>query len=107
MELDDYGFVEVGKCELKESLKSGVRFELYDFKGERVIYAFVVNDGVKYVGVCDSTITTLKDRMSRYQGLIGWSTNERIANKIKDCLKREKIVKIFALKSEPSLQYKV
>ena len=106
MKLNNYGFVEVGRWELKESLKSGVAFELYNFKEERVAYAFVVNEEVKYIGVCDNTSTTLKNRMSRYQGLQGAGTNERISNKVKDCLKRGKAVKIFALKAESSLQYK-
>ena len=86
MELDNYGFVEVGKWELKEHLNSGVAFELYGFKEERVVYAFVIDDEAKYIGVCDNTSTTLKNRMSRYQSLQGAGTNERIANKIKDCL---------------------
>lgn len=105
MKLNNYGFVEVGKWKLKKSLKSGVAFELHKFK-KRVIYAFVVDDKTKYIGVCDNTNTTLKDRMSRYQGLQGAGTNERIANKIKDCLKQGKTVKIFALKPEPILQCK-
>ncbi|MHC1611594.1 MAG: GIY-YIG nuclease family protein [Candidatus Methanospirareceae archaeon] len=106
MELDNYGFVEVGKWKLKEHLKSGVAFELYSFKEERVVYAFVIDDEAKYIGVCDNTSTTLKNRMSRYQSLQGAGANERIANKIKDCLKRGKAVEIFALKPESTLQYK-
>ena len=91
---------------MKESLKSGVTFELYKFKKRRVVYAFVVHEKVRYIGVCDNTSTTLKNRVSRYQGLQGAGANERIANKIKDCLKRGKAVKIFALKPESSGQYK-
>jgi len=106
MELNNYGFVEVGEWKLEESLKSGVTFELYNFKEERVGYAFVVADEVKYIGVCNNTSTTLKNRMSRYQGLQGAGTNKRIANKMKDCLKRGKAVKIFALKPESAFQYK-
>ena len=106
MGLDNYGFVEVGKWKLEERLKSGVAFELYSFKEERVVYAFVIDAEAKYIGVCDNTSTTLKNRMSRYQSLQGAGTNERIANKIKDCLKRGKAVKIFALKPESTLQYK-
>ena len=44
--------------------------------------------------------------MSRYQGLQGAGTNERITKKIKDCLKRGKAIKIFVLKPESTLQYK-
>ncbi len=106
MELNNYGFVEVGKWKLNEHLRSGVAFELYRFKEKRVVYAFVIDAEVKYIGVCDNTSTTLKNRMSRYQSLQGAGTNERIANKIKDCLNRGKAVKIFALKPESTLQYK-
>jgi len=106
MELDNYGFVEVGKWKLKERLKSGIAFELHRFKEERVVYAFVIDDEAKYIGICDNTSTTLKNRMSRYQSLQGAGTNERIADKIKDCLKRGKTIKIFALKPKSTLQYK-
>jgi len=106
MELNNCGFVEVGKWKLKESLKSGVAFELYEFKEQRVVYAFVVDDEVKYIGVCDNPSTTLKNRMSRYQGLQGGGTNERVAKKMKGCLKGKKDVKIFALKPQSTLQYK-
>ena len=55
MELNNYGFVEAGNWKLKERVKSGVTFELYNFKEERVAYAFVIDDEVKYIGVCDNT----------------------------------------------------
>ena len=106
MILNNYGFVEVGKWKLKGSLKSGVTFELYEFGDERVIYAFVVEDAVKYIGVCENTATTLESRMGRYKNMQGAGTNERIVNKIKKCLKQGKSIKIFALKPKSTLQYK-
>ncbi|MFC1616763.1 hypothetical protein ACFL2K_00925 [Candidatus Margulisiibacteriota bacterium] len=104
--MNNYNFVKVGKWKLKDSLKSGVAFELFKFEEERVIYAFVADNKTKYIGICDNTNTTLKKRMSRYQGRQGSGTNERIANKIKDYLKQEKVVEILALKPESTLQYK-
>jgi len=106
MRLDNYGFVEVGEWKLKEGLRSGITFKLNNFQGERVIYAFVVEGEGKYLGVCENSTTTLRDRMGRYKSLQGAGTNERIARKIKDCLKHGKAVKIFALKPESTLQYK-
>lgn len=105
MKLDRYGFVEVGFCELTDGLKHGVAFKLYKLREERVVYSFVVENKVNYIGVCDTTNTTLKKRMSRYQGQVGAGTNKRIANNIKNCLKLGKNVKIFALKPEASLKY--
>lgn len=106
MESYNLGFIEVGKWELKEILKSGIAFELYKFKKERVVYAFVVDNVVKYIGVCDNTLTTLEDRLKRYKGMTGGSTNERIAISIKECLKRGKRVTIKALRPELPIQYK-
>ncbi len=61
---------------------------------------------MKYIGVCQNSTTTLKDRMGRYKSLQGAGTNERIAGKIKDCLKDGKTVKISALKPKSTLLYK-
>ncbi|MGB7532680.1 MAG: hypothetical protein WA977_06855 [Halobacteriota archaeon] len=106
MKLNNYGFVEVGEWKFAERLKSGIRFSLNKFEDERVIYAFVVNDETKYIGICEKSTTTLEDRMDRYKSLQGAGTNERIAMDIKDCLKRRKAVKILALKPQSSLHYK-
>ena len=104
--LDYYDFVEVGKWSLKKTRKSGIAFELCRLEDERVIYAFVADSEMKYIGVCEKNTTTLKNRMNRYQGLQGGSTNKRIANEIKDHLKQGKPVKIFALKPGTSCRYK-
>jgi len=106
MELDKYDFVEIGEWKLKKGLKSGITFKLNKFEDERVIYAFVVDDKVKYIGVCENSTTTIKDRISRYKSLQGAGTNERIAGKIKDCLKDGRTVRIFALKPKSTLLYK-
>ncbi|GAH28495.1 unnamed protein product [marine sediment metagenome] len=69
---------------------------IYNYKDERVICIFAVNDEVKYIGVCDTT--TLENRMNRYKVLQGVGTNERIANIIRDCLEQGDNVKIYAIK---------
>jgi len=106
MELNNYGFSKVGEWGLEKNLKSGITFKLDKFMKERAIYAFVMNDETKYIGVCESSNTTLEDRMGRYKSLQGAGTNKRIAEKIRDCLKRERAVKIFALKPDLLLQFK-
>ncbi len=105
MKLDNYDFVEVGEWKLKETLNSGITFELNRFEQERVIYAFMEGN-IKYLGVCQNSTTTLKNRMDRYKSMQGSGTNKRIAKKIRVCLKRGKSVKIFALKPKSTLKYK-
>ena len=107
MDLRNYGFVKVGRWKLNENIKSGIDFELMDFKEERVIYAFVVDGETKYIGICESSKTTLEGRMKKFRNLQGGGTNERIANEIKKCLENGKTVEIFALKKlELVVQYK-
>ncbi len=85
-DLIELGFVEAGMCTRDPVLKSGVRFTLHRHQGDRVIYAFAVDDEVKYIGVCDNTKTCFADRMSRYQGIMGAGTNERVVGYIKAAL---------------------
>jgi hypothetical protein len=100
------GFREVGECNLDKSLRSGVRFHVNRLRNERVIYACTVDGVVKYIGVCDSTKTTLKDRMSRYQGMTGAGTNRRITELIRECLTEGQEVKILAWEPETLLEFK-
>jgi len=104
--LTDYGFVSAGKWTLNNRVKSGISFELCDLKDERVIYAFTVDNDVKYIGICDTTNTTLKNRMNRYQSMIGAGTNERLAKQIKRLLEQGKTVRIYALKPDTQIQHK-
>jgi hypothetical protein len=71
VDLAALGFVEAGTCVPDSVLKSGLRFTIHRHKKDRVIYAFLVDDEVKYIGVCDNTKTCFSDRMSRYQGIMG------------------------------------
>ena len=106
MNLKNYGFVKVGRWKLNENIKSGIDFELNDLEEERVVYAFVVDGKVKYIGICEKK--TLKDRMNDYKLLRGGDADNRIAEKIKNHLKNEITVEIFALKPKSGLirQYK-
>jgi len=106
MELLDLGFVEAGEWKLRAGTRSGIMFELNKLQNERVIYAFVVSQESKYVGVCEKGTTTLEQRMARYKNLQGEGANERIARKIKECLDAGKIARIMAMKPEQSLQYR-
>jgi hypothetical protein len=93
-------FEPVGECVLDDSLNSDVRFRLDRMKKDRVVYAYSVDGVIKYVGICDSSTTTLGDRMGRYQGLAGGGTNLGIAGKIEDCLMQGKKVLILAWKPD-------
>ena len=104
--LSELGFRPAGNCSLDPSLKSGVRFHIHHLADERVIYACVVDGRVRYIGVCDSTKTTLRDRMGRYQSKVGAGTNKRITEIIQVCLSQGEKVEIFALKPEASLSFR-
>ncbi len=104
--LSELGFQKVGYCNLNNAIKNGVSFIIERLMNERVIYAFVVNNAVKYIGVCDTTNTTLKNRMARYQQMTGGGTNERITKNIIDCLTNGRLVSIWALLSESNYEYK-
>jgi len=105
MDLKDFGFVEVGEWRLDESVKSGITFQLSRFQKERVLYAFAIDHEPKYIGVCDKGTTTLKDRMGRFRSRAGGATNQRIAEQIRDSLRRGAAVKILALEPDVSVRY--
>jgi hypothetical protein len=105
VDFSELGFREIGECKLDEELESGVRFRVNEMYDERVVYAFTIDGEVKYIGICEKTKTTLKERMMRYQGRVG-STNKRIAESIKDCLMDGKKVRILALKPDTGIEFK-
>ncbi|OGO64948.1 MAG: hypothetical protein A2029_01015 [Chloroflexi bacterium RBG_19FT_COMBO_47_9] len=104
--LSEFGFQKVGYCTLNINLKNGISFILEKLMNERVIYAFVIDDEVKYIGVCDTTNTMLKNRMGRYQQMTASGTNERITRNIIDCLTQGKIASIWALLPDCNYEYK-
>lgn len=106
MKLHDYGFEEVGEWKTYDKIRSGINFHLSKFEAERVIYAFVVDEEVKYIGICEKDTTSLRDRLNRYKNLQGGSTNRRVAGEIKGRLEKDRKVKIYALKPELGWKYK-
>lgn len=97
-QLESYGFKKAGSWYITENTKE-LDFVLNEeFENKRVIYAFVDNAEVKYIGICDDEKTTLKDRMEKYKNKQGGSTNERIHYELKNSLKSgNKRIEIFAL----------
>jgi len=100
-ELAGVGFARAGAWRLESTAKGGVRFELDALRHDRVVYAFVVDDAVAYIGICDSSGTTLTDRMSRYQNMLGAGTNERVVGLIRTAISEGHAVLIYALKPAP------
>jgi hypothetical protein len=105
--LAQYGFVKAGLWALKETLKSGIVFMLELFATERVIYAFVVDDEVKYVGACREQDFKTRMKDYQYQGAQerGGSTNKHVATRIKECLQAGQVVEILALKPDENLVF--
>ncbi len=103
--LKQYGFEKVGQWK-KGKPKSGISFTLDKFENERVIYTFIIQKRVKYLGICDNYKTNLKDRISRYRSKAGGSTNQKVAEKIADSLLKGHKVEIWALKTQGLRRYK-
>jgi len=97
--LEKYGFRPAGSWR-PHKVASGIGYQLDAFVNDRVVYAFVVEDRVMYIGICDKDTTTLKSRMSRYQTRQGSGTNERVAGQIRRCLTAGKAVRIYALRPD-------
>ncbi len=104
-QLAEIGFERAGAWRLDPKAKGGVRCDLFAFRADRVVYAFVDDEAVAYIGICDSSSTTMADRMSRYQNVVGGGTNERIVGLIRKALSADHAVEIFALKPAPGPQH--
>ena len=105
MFLSEYGFVEAGEWLLSDGPRSGIDFRLNALKHERVIFAFVVNGDARYIGICEGSEVTLRDRMDRFKNLVGAGANERVAVEIRKALEAGGRVKILAFRP-PAMQYK-
>ena len=110
-ELINFGFKKAGRCELSNNYVSGVDIILNQFKEERVIYCFVVDDTIKYIGICEGQNRTLDMRMKKYRSRADHQKNNtgtslEIIKKIKKCLEKDKIVEIFAHKPPNNYIYK-
>lgn len=111
-ELIKYDFIKVGKCQLNGRYVSGVETVLNQFKDERVIYCFVVDDIIKYIGICDGQNRTLIERMKKYTSRASHQKNNtgtslQIIKKIKKCLEERKTIEIYALKPPNNYNYKI
>ena len=86
-----YGFEKAGEWRLlKGKIDPDLSPELA--KKKNVVYAFVVADEVKYIGICHAERTKLEDRMRTQR------TNKCMPCLIKKEINEGKKVKIFALK---------
>lgn len=109
--LKRYGFLEAGSWELSDGAEGTIRHKLHALRDSRVLYAFVHDSEVAYIGICDGPSTTLKQRMNNYQSpgktLQNDSTNRKVAGFIRDCLAQGDRVRIFALNppSDPHFTY--
>ncbi len=94
------GFVEVGQWRL---LEGGLDYELYPqySKARNVLYAFVADDQVKYIG---KTTQELHARIENYKYATR-SINLKNQANIIGCLNVDKLVKIFALPDNGLLHY--
>jgi len=105
LDLLQLGFSNAGAWQLYPRKKSGVQAHLSAYHKERVIYAFLVADECKYIGICENSDTTLADRMGRYENKVGGSTNKRICELIQQSLATGRSVEIMALKPEASFEF--
>jgi len=105
--LAPYGFVEAGRWALNQNVKSGIGFALELYGSERVIYAFVVKNEVKYVGACREQGFNTRMKDYQYQGAQekGGGTNKYVATRIKECLQTGQVVDILALKPDENLKF--
>jgi len=99
MILESYGFVEAGKWHPSGRRKSKIEARLSRLADKRALYAFVVDNEVKYIGICDNPETTLKKRMASQ------CFNKCMPELIEKALKANEVVKIFALVPE-EFEYK-
>lgn len=64
VDMVEFGFQEVGECQLNGNLTSGVSFIVNDLRNDRVIYAYPVNGGVTFRKV--KTICQQRSRFTVY-----------------------------------------
>ncbi len=110
IDLKNYGFEEVGEWMKDDKFKSHINFNISKFQDKRVVYAYVINNEPKYIGICEKDSQDLQGRLSLYRSMAGRSkgsenpTNKRVVGLIKESLDREIKVKILALL--PQIEYK-
>lgn len=99
--LNEYGFLKVGQWEMLSNEKDKLVPVISEFKNERVIYSFVENNTVRYIGIVKSGRRTLQQRLNEYRNPYTngkGSTNAKVGIKIIEALTKGNMVEIFALK---------
>ena len=101
--LKNYGFSKVGQWEAPSDEKDKLMPVISQFKNDRVIYAFVENNMVRYVGIVKSDKSSLQQRLNEYRTPYTngkGSTNANVGVKILESLRKGNRIEIFALKPE-------
>ena len=88
------GFQKISEWQLGGRAKSGIIYTAIpqEFIGKEVVYAFVVEQEIEYIGIAGN----LDDRLNYYRITNNSGTNVRIRGKIKEKLEEGKQIKIFA-----------
>ncbi|MCD6391516.1 MAG: hypothetical protein J7L92_05970 [Dehalococcoidia bacterium] len=101
------GFQEAGRWFISTNVKSGLGFQLKLYPAEKVVYAFEVQDEVKYIGIRREQDFKTRLKAYQYQGAQekGGSTNKYVATKIKEHLQAGQAVNILALMPSNDLKF--
>ncbi|MCL4337528.1 MAG: hypothetical protein M1129_04395 [Candidatus Thermoplasmatota archaeon] len=96
-----YGFKRVGVWQRDSNDLKKIVPIITSFENERVIYAFVENSLVRYIGIVKSSKRTFKQRLGEYRSPYTngkGSTNKEIGIRIIELLEKGIDVQIIALK---------
>ena len=102
-ELKKYGFEKVGVWQQDPKDRNKIIPDIISYKDERVIYAFVESEYVRYIGIVKSFKRTLKQRLGEYRSPYTngkGSTNKEIGIRIIELLEYGIEVQIFALRPD-------
>ena len=105
--LMNYGFLRVGQWETPSDEKDKLMPVISQFKNERVIYAFVENNMVRYIGIVKSDKRSLQQRLYEYRSPYTngkGSTDAKVGGKILEFLRKRNRIEIFALKPETKME---
>ena len=100
--LTDIGFKKVGKWSFENS---SFQYELNEnYTTKNILYAFVIDNEIKYIG---KSIKTISQRLNGYRRPnISQRTNFRLNNLIIEKLREEKEVEIYLFEDNAELNYK-
>lgn len=101
--LSNYGFLKVGQWERHPNKENKLVPVISQLQNERVIYAFVENSTMRYIGIVKSDRRTLQQRLNEYRTPYTngkGSTNAKVGIKILEALGKGNAVEIFAFKPD-------